>query len=487
MSYDFWVGTPTCLIIFGATGDLSRRKIYPALFDLFLRGHLIDKTRFICTGRSDYSNHSFRELILSSLHSQSSDSAQKINFLSRFEYIKGEIGQVVKLIREKITPQEQLIFYFAVKPSLFESIIEAISETGLITNGDRHSRFLFEKPFGHDYHSSAKLNNLIHRFVNEGSVYRIDHYLAKELIQNILVLRFSNEFLDSLLSKQFISNIQLTIAEDVGVEGRGDYFDQTGIVRDMFQNHILQTLSLILMEKPATITSHDVSYEKLKVLKQFKVWNHDLSEKTLVRAQYEAGYINGRRVVSYLEEKDVESNSETETFFAGIFECATPRWHNVPIFVRVGKRLPKRLGIISFFFKNSVGLSEEYNLLRAFYSPSALRVIFQPEERITMQLFLKAYGSEFREQPAQLSLNVPDYFNIAFSDAYSRILFDALRGDRLLFASSEEILQSWRIVDPILEVFKKNLIPLRRYSAGSWGPKESELLPTRFSTLWENL
>ncbi|MCS6961922.1 MAG: glucose-6-phosphate dehydrogenase [Deltaproteobacteria bacterium] len=472
-------------VIYGATGDLAKKKLYPALYQLHSKSLLSNKIRFIGVGRTELNNESYRELVRKSVSSRMD--ASLLNFLGRFTYCNGSVIDAPPKIRDIVSRDEMLIFYFALKPELFEEALKSLACSSLLRTEYFASRFLFEKPFGVNRESAEKLNNFLKQYLWEDQIYRIDHYLAKDLLQNMLVMRFSNDFLDDLLSKHFVDHIQVTVAEDAGIENRADYFDKTGIVRDMFQNHVLQTIALCLMEKPSGLDPQSFGYEKAKVLTSLSLFDSWHPEKNLVRAQYETGFIKGKRVVGYLEESGVPKPSLTETMFCGVFECRTPRWHGVPIFVRVGKRLPKRIGHISFVFKNSLGMSKTFQNLSAFYPPPALRIEFQPRETISLQLFLKSPEFQMREIPGSLELADGHVFSQGLKDGYSRLLFDVLRGDRSLFAGSEEILHAWEIVDPILSLFDKKVVPLRYYPAGSWGPKEAFDLIESFGKKWEHL
>ncbi|MCS6893459.1 MAG: glucose-6-phosphate dehydrogenase [Deltaproteobacteria bacterium] len=486
MLFDIQPIFKTTLVIFGATGDLAKKKLYPALFQLALNDLIGDNVDFVGVGRTVLNDDQYRKLVQESIGK--TDLHHRVfRFLDRFKYIVGDVITVPEKIKASVANDRQLFFYLALKPELYEATIRGLYSNMLLENGGFKSKFLIEKPFGFSYSSAFELARILHDIVSEDQIYRIDHYLAKDLIQNIFVLRFCNDFVDGILTKDFVSNIQLTLSEDIGVEGRGDYFDQTGIVRDMFQNHLLQVLALSLMERPASLNPKMFSYEKLKTLSLIRVYKENFSESMLVRAQYESGFIRGLRVISYREEPRVELNSQTETFFVGAFECCSPRWNGVPIFVRVGKRLPKRLGLISFIFKKPIGLSKEFQFLSELYNQPALRIEFQPSETISIQMYLKSPGFEIREQPAFLSLDVPKYFQPLFKDAYSRVLYDAIRGDRFLFANHDEIMQSWRVVDPILDLFAKGVVPLRFYPAGCWGPIEANNVPQNFGCKWEDL
>lgn len=473
------------LVIFGATGDLAKKKLYKALQTLHVHNYLQSSVEFIGVGRTELDDDRFRALVGESIGGVKD--ANSVKFLKKFRYCQASVSDAGERLKHILKEDHQYLFYFALKPELFDEALRNLAVNGLTSSKLYRSIFLFEKPFGQNLRDAENLARNLRQYLDESQIYRIDHYLAKDLIQNILAIRFSNEYMDSVLHKHQVDHIQITVAEDIGIEQRGDYFDSTGIVKDMVQNHVIQTLALCLMERPGVLDSVGFASERTKVLQNLRIFDSDYSSRRLVRAQYETGFIRGRRVIGYVQEDKVNPNSKTESFFAGVFECTTPRWHGVPIFIRVGKRLPKRIGHISFVFKKPVGLSDEFQEISKFYSDPAFRVEFQPTEKVSLQINFKMPGLSFVEQPTRLSMMAQGYDDQGFKDGYSRLILDAFRGDRMLFPSSEEVLASWRIVDPVLELFEQNIVPLFYYPAGSWGPKESDELINQFNRSWELL
>ena len=435
---------PSTLIIFGGLGDLAQKKLFPALFELYQKKLLSSQQKIISVGRRYFTQEEAQALATARISGQPAEVAK---FQSLIVYVQCDCGKKedVKKLRETLEAERlnwRLIFYMALKPELFESALMNLRDEGLLNWRGTQSRFLLEKPFGVDLGSSWRLTRLLNEFLHEESLFRIDHYLAKEQIQSMLVLRQANSFLDTILDKAQVSHIQLTVAEDVGIEARGEYFESAGIVRDMFQNHLLQVLAICLMESPFWRDSAEMSYEKIRVLRNLKIWPSFKKEDVLVRAQYESGFVKGHRVCGYKEEDKVKPFSQVETFFVGCFECLTPRWVGIPIFVRVGKRLPKRIGIISFFFKKGLDIDRdliaEYPSL-AYLTQQALRVEFQPLEKVSLYVNTKIPGLQFQKTLIPLSFNLPQVLGAYFKDAYSRVLYDALCGNRSLFPLSEEI------------------------------------------------
>ena len=483
---------PSTLIIFGGLGDLAQKKLFPALFELFQKKLLSPQQKIVAVGRRNFDQEEAQSLAVQNISAQPAEISK---FRSLIQYVPCDCTKKedARRLREVLVAERlnwRLVFYMALKPELFEAALINLRDEGLLVWQETQSRFLLEKPFGVDLVSSSRLTQLLSQFLPEDAIFRIDHYLAKEQIQSMLVLRQSNPFLDTILDKAYISHIQLTVAEDIGIEGRGEYFESAGIVRDMFQNHLLQVLSICLMENPFWRDSSEMSYEKIRALKNLRVWHSFKKEEVLVRAQYESGFVKGYRVRGYREEDKVKPFSQVETFFAGCFECLSPRWVGVPIFVRVGKRLPKRIGMISFFFKRGLDLDRElvaeYPSL-AYLSQQALRIEFQPREKVSLFVNTKIPGLQFQKTLIPLSFNLPQVLGEYFKDPYSRVLYDALCGNRVLFPLSEEVNLAWQLVDEIRAYFNKDIIPLRFYPSGSWGPAESDKLINRFKFNWERL
>jgi len=494
------------MVIFGATGDLSNRKLVPGLFDLACEGIL--PVRFSLIGVShtglslDQFRNQLREAILkSSRHAVSgnlSDTHQSLleEFLKNSDYLTGsfEDKESFSSLEKKITSLEKeaeclldKVFYCSTAPRFFSVIAEQLSGTGLLDDTER-SRIVVEKPFGRDLASAKELNKTLLRHAAENQIYRIDHYLGKETVQNILVFRFGNGIFEPIWNHKYIDHVEITVAESVGVGRRAGYFDKSGIVRDIIQNHLLQLLCLTALEPPVNFDADSVRDEKVKVLKAIKRIPESDVEKVAVRARYQSGFISGEEVTGYLGEEGVSQESSTETFASMMFEIDNWRWSGVPFFVRSGKRLPKKITDISIFFKkvpHRFFSGEDVDLVH----PNVLSFQIQPDEGISLRVGCKPPGPNVRIEPVKMDFNYGSVFGGEPPSAYERLLLDSLKGDATLFTRSDEIEESWRVVGPVLSSWERSdKIPVYGYESGSWGPRSAtSLIQSRLGAGWKRL
>ena len=393
------------LTFFGATGDLAWRKLYPSLYKLYQKKYLAQHFAVIGTARSEWSDEKFRQKIIDSIKNTDTDSKQMQEFASHFYYVKQDITdnngyKNLKNIVEKLDNKYQLngnrLFYLAVAPKFFATITKNLKETG-ISSSNGFTRLIIEKPFGNDYQSASELNLAITDYFDEKQIFRIDHYLGKEMVQNILAIRFGNQIFESLWSNQFIDNIQITFAESIGVEDRGGYYEQSGALKDMIQNHVLQVVSLLAMEPPTTIKERDIRLEKIKALHAVRIYTPEEACQNFIRGQYMTNTINGITYNSYQQEPNVDSLSTTETFVAGKFMIDNLRWKDVPFYVRSGKRMPEKSTRIDIVFKSlPINLFSDKNQP---LGQNILTIYIQPIEGFSLVINGKQIGSNYDLQP----------------------------------------------------------------------------------------
>ncbi|MCB9029669.1 MAG: glucose-6-phosphate dehydrogenase [Deltaproteobacteria bacterium] len=493
---------PTALVICGATGDLTQRKLIPALCNLAEDGYLPSQFVVIGAARRELSDKEFiahlKEGVDKFSRRKISDEAWKkfakniFYHQLRFDHPDDYLALKVKLEELSDTRKADFnyLYYLATSPNFFGVIAENFDSAGLISsdqNSIHKTGIVVEKPFGHDLETAHDLNEKLRKHFAEKQIFRIDHYLGKETVQNILAFRFSNGIFEPLWNYRYIDHIQISVAETVGVGSRAEYFDATGVVRDIIQNHVLQVLSLLCIEPPVNLDADSIRDEKVKVLKSIRRFSAADVTRETVRAQYVSGFIDDKQVGSYLDEKGVPTGSHTETYAALALHIDNWRWSGVPIYVRTGKRLPKRITEITVYFKRppealfrDLGFqSMEQNVL-------AIQV--QPKEGISLKMNSKPPGPKMRVQPVVMEFNYGHSFGVPSPEAYERLLLDAMRSDSTLFTRDDEIEESWDILDPILNVWENdNVPPLYRYDAGSWGPKEAATLLRKREHRWRRL
>ncbi len=475
---------PCLFIVFGATGDLNRRKLLPALYEL-ARRNLLGQCQILGVARSTQVNDdSFRAIARDVIKSLGDDSGgsgtwceQCVHYRSIGEGKDKDYQQLAKEV-ETLEAQYHLpgnrVFYLAMPPQSFAPTIEGIGRAGMNQSAG-WTRIVIEKPFGHDLPSSKALNALLHQFFSEPQIYRIDHYLGKETVQNLLVFRFANPIFESVWNRDRIENVQITVAEELGVEQRAGYYDRTGALRDMVQNHLTQVLSLIAMEPPAAMDAESIRDEKEKVLRSIG----PIRPEDVVLGQNTSGQIEGRPVNAYRSEPGVAKESTTETFVALKLRVANWRWQGVPFYLRTGKRLPRRVSKVAVTFQVA-----PVSVLQSFGSDchprsNVLVMTLQPDEGFNLQFQVKAPG-----QPVTLAMeNLHFRYTEAFSrlaDAYETLLLDILNGDRTLFVRADWVESSWALYDPILE----SHLGVREYPAGTWGPPQADDLLAKEGHEW---
>ncbi len=484
--------THCLLTIFGATGDLTHRKLLPALYFMEQEKQLKDSFSIICAARKEKSNDQYRK--------EASDSIRKFSrvkvqdealskLLSRIRYQKIEFknnsyyASLKNLIEEisgiKCSHCER-IYYLAVPAEFFGDIITSLKEMGLAgrQESEAYNRIMFEKPFGHDLKSAREMNHAITSVFNESQIYRIDHYMAKELVQNLLVLRFANSIFEPLWNKEYIDHIQITVAETLGVEARGDYYDKAGALRDIIQNHMMQLVSLVAMEEPKKFDIEEIRNQKVKVLKSIKkIAKKDIS-KIAVKGQYSKGAVGGRDVAAYTEEAEVKKNSRTETYVALKLEIDNKMWKNVPFYLRTGKRLRDRTTEIAIVYKKvPFGLFSKQKPVK-----NIMVIRVQPYEGITLQFNAKVPGNKVIIDNVDMDFCHECKFGPNSPEAYERLLFDAMNGDQTLFTRWDEVENAWKIIEPLLRDFN-DLNPCK-YEAGTWGPIEADKLIEKDGRKW---
>ena len=452
------------IVVIGATGNLARRKLLPALYDLETQGLLPARGRIIGTARSPFSQEAFRRMAQEAIKDEARtqwDDETWTGLAARFDYIQLPDGDLTQL-RKELTQAERLIF-LAIPPSYFGSTAQGLAEQGLVEG----TRLLIEKPFGRDLESARGLDQELSSVLNESQIFRIDHYLGKETVQNILVFRFGNSVFERIWNRDAIEHIEITVAESTGMDGRGYFYEEVGALRDIVQNHLLQVLSLLTMEPPASFDAEAIRDEKVKLLQAIQ----PLDPANLVRGQYTSGRVDGQQVPGYRDEEKVDPHSEIETFAAAKIEIDNWRWAGVPIYLRTGKRLPYRSTEIEIAFK-SVPRSYFGATAVDHVSPNTLTLCIQPEEEITFTFLAKVPGQEINVKQVSMNFNYESEFSGEPAEAYERLIRDAIEGDRTLFVRSDSVLRAWEIVQPALD----NPPPLGFYPAGSWGPFEADEL-----------
>ncbi len=491
---------PTVVVIFGASGDLTKKKLLPALFHLEESGLLPEEIAIVGVARRDLSKTFAPDMRKAIVDSGSKDDDPKLaGFMEKVSYFTTNfddsdgykrLNETLSAIDKAKGTKGNRLFYLAVAPEYFQEIIDRLGEQGMDKPGpstkDAHVRVIIEKPFGHDTASAKELNDGVAKVFGEDQIYRIDHYLGKETVQNIFVLRFANAFFEPLWNAEYIDNIQVTAAEAIGIEGRGPFYEKAGVSRDILQNHMMEMLEFVAMDEPASNDAKDVIAEKVKLLKAIK----PLTEENTVRGQYGPATVGGQPAKAYREEDRVNPESVTETFAAIKLEIDTPRWKGVPFYVRAGKRLTKRVTEIVIEFKKPKGAIVEGATSGACQGIPAnlLRLRIQPDEGITIGFGNKRPTPDTTVCPVTAQFKYFDAFGKYTANGYERLLLDAMLGDASLFTHRDAVETAWSIYTPLLEAWAKNPPgDFPNYPCGTWGPAASDELLARDGHSWHEV
>ncbi len=485
---------PAALVIFGASGDLTHRKILPALSRLADRGVLDNGFTLIGVARTEWDDAEFRKQVTSC----TPGAGPKWRKLTeRFKYIAGEYDHpdTFAQLKEHLDEADKIdgtagnrLYYLATVPSVFGLVAGALATHACTRPGEGGSfaRVVVEKPYGRDLASAVALDEQMHAAFDEPQIYRIDHYMGKETVQNVLALRFANAIFEPIWNRRYIDQVQVTVSESLGVEHRGGFYETAGALRDIVQNHVMQVLALTLMESPTSSDADRIRDEKVKLLQAVDIPTPDEAVDKSVRAQYTEGFIDGEKVLGYRQEQDVAPDSQTETYLALRLRVENWRWAGVPIFVRTGKRLPARVTEVALTFHQVPFLLFDHRTSRDL-RPNTLVLRIQPDEGISLEFGAKIPGERFHLRSVAMDFSYSEAFaGSEAADGYERLIHDALVGDATLFIRSDEVQQAWRIVDPYLQAWSEPGGALLTYPAGTWGPHMADLLVERSGDEWRN-
>lgn len=491
---------PCVMVIFGATGDLTKRKLFPAIYNLAKKGHMPDNFAIVGVGRQEMLSDEFRDQMVANLKefTNSDPDDKRIQwFCQRTYYTGGDFNDDKKLFADikdmlrdvcaKNDIPPNFFYYMAIPPDLFANVAQKIVKNGLgkEENGNWR-RFIFEKPFGHDLDSAKKLNSDLLKILDERQIYRIDHYLGKETVQNLLVFRFGNSIFEPIWNRNYVDHVQITVAEKLGVEQRGGYYDAAGALRDMIPNHIFQLVTLTAMEPPVSFDADSVRDEQAKILQAIQPFSPEDALHCAVRGQYGEGKIDGKAVPAYRTEEKVSPTSNTETFAALKLSIDNWRWADVPFYVRTGKRMPTKHSSVVIWFKKAPFVLFRDTPVERLRS-NFIEIHIQPDEGITLHFGAKIPGPIVKMGAVDMDFDYVDHFGEQVSTGYERLLFDCMIGDATLFQRADMVEASWKAVTPILDVW--TAIPARdfpNYPAGTWGPGDSDELLQREGRRWKN-
>jgi glucose-6-phosphate 1-dehydrogenase len=489
------------MVVFGASGDLARRKLFASIFQIFAQDLLDEKFYLLGCGRKKLTDEDFRTTVQQAIReSDSSASAKEMNaFTEKLHYVDGDYDDAAfyESIKTRLASLDKKhkidgchIFYLAVPPFLYTQIVEHLGSSTLScagqSNSGQQTRLIVEKPFGRDLQSAVELNDKISRCFDEPQIYRIDHYLGKETVQNILMFRFANAIFEPVWNRNYIDHVQITMAESIGVGHRGGYYDKAGALRDIFQNHMLQILALVAMEPPALFEAGPIRDEKVKLLRSIRPFNADEIDSSIVRGQYGQGMIDGKHVVGYRDESDVDPQSKTETFVAAKLFIDNWRWKDIPFYLRAGKRLAHKDTEIAITFKQvphsmftSVGLDN---------MPANVLVLqIQPDEGLSLQFQAKRPGSKICMSTLNMNFNYKSVFLVNMPEAYQRLLLDCMVGDQTLFNRYDSVEIAWQLLMPVLQRWESNDSPLYEYPAGSESLPQADNLIESDGRKWRRL
>jgi glucose-6-phosphate 1-dehydrogenase len=480
---------PCDFVLFGTKGDLARRKLLPSLYQLEKAELMHADTKVIGVARQDISNEEYVALVKENIEKFTDKElcqATWERFSEKLDYILIDMKNAdsYNAFKEHVNPDRLMVCYFATPPSLFGDICRGLKASNII---DKSMRVVLEKPIGHDLASSIVINDQVAEFFDETQIYRIDHYLGKETVLNLIALRFANSIFATNWDHNCIDHVQISVAESVGIEGRWGYFDEAGQMRDMVQNHLLQILTLIAMEPPANLDADSIRDEKLKVLKSLRPIDASNVRQNTVRGQYVNGFVNGQEVPGYLDESDANTSSRTETFIALKVELDNWRWAGVPFYLRTGKRLPDKTSEVVIYFKR-----QPHNLFKDSFPqlpPNKLTIRLQPDEGVEVTVMNKVPGltgtGSMNLQKSKLNLSFSETFkDDRIADAYEKLLLEVMLGNQALFVRRDEVEAAWKWVDGILAAWKNSNEPPEPYQAGTWGPVASIALLAREDRAW---
>lgn len=490
---------PTVFFIFGATGDLTSRKLIPALYNLFLDGWMPSNFAIVGMGRTEYTDEKFRALLQDAIGKFSrngkADEDQWKKFSNHLYFQVSEISEDkgykeqsdrLKKLSVEWGAEPCVIYYLAVAPRFFGTIAEKLSQFGLTGNAMK-TRVVIEKPFGHDLESAKALNQLLNTVFTEEQIYRIDHYLGKETVQNILAFRFANSILEPIWNRNYIDHVEISVTEQLGVEGRGGYYEEAGALRDMVQNHILQLLCLVAMEAPVNFKADEVRNRKVDVLHAMRKFRTEDVTKNAVRGQYGKGWVGGKEVKGYREEKGVDPESNTETYAALKLFIDNWRWHGVPFYLRTGKRLQQSSSMITIQFKDVPHMIFPTETIEG-WQQNRLIISIQPEMSIRLQMQAKRPGLDMILNPVDLVFDYSGTYTGQSPEAYETLLLDAMLGDQTLFMRGDQVEAAWELLMPVLKAWgAKKSLNFPNYSADSWGPELAEALIAKDGFHWFTL